>query len=57
VTYAHKIEKAEALIDWSKSAAELDRHIRAFNPFPRGAGFVRRADRQAVAGDRRWPER
>lgn len=34
ITYAHKIEKAEALIDWSKSAAELDRHIRAFNPFP-----------------------
>lgn len=34
VTYASKIEKAEALIDWSKSAAELDRHIRAFNPFP-----------------------
>ncbi|PKO93643.1 MAG: methionyl-tRNA formyltransferase [Betaproteobacteria bacterium HGW-Betaproteobacteria-10] len=34
VTYAHKIEKAEALIDWRKSAAELDRHLRAFNPFP-----------------------
>lgn len=34
VTYAHKIEKAEAAIDWRKSAAELDRHIRAFNPFP-----------------------
>ena len=34
VTYAHKIEKAEALIDWTRSAAELDRHIRAFNPFP-----------------------
>ncbi len=34
VTYAHKIEKSEALIDWTKSAAELDRHIRAFNPFP-----------------------
>lgn len=34
VTYAHKIEKAEALIDWRKGAAELDRHIRAFNPFP-----------------------
>ncbi len=34
VTYAHKIEKAEALIDWRKSAGELDRHIRAFNPFP-----------------------
>ncbi|MBK7465097.1 MAG: methionyl-tRNA formyltransferase [Betaproteobacteria bacterium] len=34
VTYAHKIEKAEALIDWTKRAAELDRHVRAFNPFP-----------------------
>jgi methionyl-tRNA formyltransferase len=34
VTYAHKLEKHEALIDWRKSAAELDRHIRAFNPFP-----------------------
>lgn len=34
VTYAHKIEKSEAVIDWRKSAAELDRHIRAFNPFP-----------------------
>jgi methionyl-tRNA formyltransferase len=34
VTYAHKIEKTEALIDWSKDAQELDRHIRAFNPFP-----------------------
>lgn len=34
VTYAHKIEKAEALIDWRKTAAELDRHLRAFNPFP-----------------------
>jgi methionyl-tRNA formyltransferase len=34
VTYAHKIEKAEALIDWSQDAQELARHIRAFNPFP-----------------------
>jgi methionyl-tRNA formyltransferase len=34
VTYAHKIEKAEAVIDWRRTAAELDRHIRAFNPFP-----------------------
>lgn len=34
VTYAHKIEKAEALIDWTKPATELDRHLRAFNPFP-----------------------
>jgi methionyl-tRNA formyltransferase len=34
ITYAHKIEKAEALIDWARDARELDRHIRAFNPFP-----------------------
>jgi methionyl-tRNA formyltransferase len=34
VTYAHKIEKAEAMIDWRRTAAELERHIRAFNPFP-----------------------
>jgi methionyl-tRNA formyltransferase len=34
VTYAAKLGKAEALIDWSKSARDLDRHIRAFNPSP-----------------------
>ena len=34
VTYASKLGKAEALIDWSKSAQDLDRHIRAFNPVP-----------------------
>ena len=32
--YAAKISKTEALIDWSKPAAVLDRQIRAFNPFP-----------------------
>ena len=34
VTYAEKILKSEAEIDWSLSAVEIDRHIRAFNPFP-----------------------
>lgn len=34
VTYAHKIEKAEAWIDWSQDAATIVRRIRAFNPFP-----------------------
>ncbi len=34
VTYAQKIGKAEARIDWTQSADVLDRHIRAFNPFP-----------------------
>jgi methionyl-tRNA formyltransferase len=34
VTYAHKLEKSEAAIDWNKSAVEISRQIRAFNPFP-----------------------
>jgi len=34
VTYAHKIEKHEALIDWTQSAAVITQRIRAFNPFP-----------------------
>jgi len=34
VNYAHKIEKHEALIDWSHSATEIARSIRAFDPFP-----------------------
>ena len=34
VTYAAKIEKAEAAIDWQLPSVELDRRIRAFNPFP-----------------------
>lgn len=38
VTYAHKIDKAEAAIDWSRPAAEIERRVRAFDPFP-GASF------------------
>jgi methionyl-tRNA formyltransferase len=34
ITYAEKILKNEAEIDWRLSAAEIDRRIRAFNPFP-----------------------
>jgi methionyl-tRNA formyltransferase len=34
VTYASKIDKAEAAIDWTKSAAAIERRIRAFDPFP-----------------------
>ena len=33
-TYARKIDKAEALIDWSSPAEVLARKVRAFNPFP-----------------------
>lgn len=34
ITYAHKISKAEAAIDWTQDAAALVRQIRAFNPAP-----------------------
>jgi methionyl-tRNA formyltransferase len=34
VTYAHKIEKAEAAIDWTQPADVIERRIRAFDPFP-----------------------
>ena len=34
ITYAHKISKAEALIDWSQSTANITQKIRALNPAP-----------------------
>ncbi len=33
-TYANKIAKSEAAVDWSRPAAELERRLRAFDPFP-----------------------
>jgi methionyl-tRNA formyltransferase len=38
VTYAKKIKPAEARIDWSRPAREIDLHIRGLSPFP-GAWF------------------
>jgi methionyl-tRNA formyltransferase len=34
VSYAAKIGKSEALIDWHRSALDIDRQVRAFNPWP-----------------------
>ena len=34
VTYAHKLKKTEALIDWQRDADELACQVRAFNPWP-----------------------
>ena len=34
VTYAHKLEKSEAAIDWQKTAINISRQVRGFNPFP-----------------------
>ncbi|MFT4196030.1 methionyl-tRNA formyltransferase [Ottowia sp.] len=40
VTYAHKIEKQEAAIDWSLPAEAIERRIRAFDPFPGASGML-----------------
>jgi methionyl-tRNA formyltransferase len=34
ITYAHKIDKAEARIDWTQPAAVIERRVRAFSPAP-----------------------
>lgn len=43
-TYAKKVDKAEARIDWSRSAEEIERQMRAFNPVP-GAWFEVQGER------------
>jgi methionyl-tRNA formyltransferase len=44
IEYAHKLDKAEAAIDWNRSAQAIERQVRAFDPWP-----VAEAD---VAGER-----
>jgi methionyl-tRNA formyltransferase len=34
VSYAHKVDKAESVIDWRAGAAQIERRARAFDPFP-----------------------
>jgi methionyl-tRNA formyltransferase len=36
VCYAHKVDKAEAQIDWTQDAVQIERRLRAFDPFPGG---------------------
>ena len=52
-TYASKVEKGEARIDWARSADEIERQVRAFNPVP-GAWFDANGERikllEAAAG-------
>ena len=40
VTYAHKIDKREAAIDWREPAATIERRLRAFDPAPGARGTV-----------------
>ena len=53
MSYAAKIDKSEAPLDWSASATQLDRQVRAFNPWPmaetRFAGEPLRVLRARVA--------
>ena len=53
-TYASKIDKAEARIDWTRPAEEIERQVRAFNPAP-GAWFEANGERvkllEAAVGD------
>ncbi|CAI3133169.1 Methionyl-tRNA formyltransferase [Acinetobacter calcoaceticus] len=44
--YAHKLVKSEARIDWSTDAIQLDRNIRAFNPWP--VAFVQLDENNAL---------
>ncbi len=51
VTYAEKIDKSEARIDWAKPAVEVDRQIRGLSPFP-GAWCMVGDERVKLLGSR-----
>lgn len=44
VTYAHKLEKSEGWLDWSRPAIDLDRQVRALTPWP-GVWFEHAGER------------
>jgi methionyl-tRNA formyltransferase len=54
ITYAKKVDKGEARIDWTAAAEQVERQVRAFNPVP-GAWFEAAGERikllEAVAAD------
>jgi methionyl-tRNA formyltransferase len=50
-TYAKKLGKDEARLDWTQDAAALERRVRAFDPFP-GAWFAHAGERFKVLGAR-----
>ena len=52
VTYAQKIDKAEARVDWARPAEEVDRLIRGLSPFP-GAWCEAAGERVKLLGARR----
>ena len=54
VTYAEKVDKSEARIDWTRPAVEVDRQIRGLSPFP-GAWTEIGGERVKVLGSRLAP--
>ena len=51
ITYAHKIDKSEAAIDWQDSAEQIVRRVRAFNPFPAASATLRGESLKVWAAD------
>jgi methionyl-tRNA formyltransferase len=49
VTYAHKLGKEESVLDWRRPAAELERKVRAFHPWP-GTSFTFNGEAIKVLG-------
>jgi methionyl-tRNA formyltransferase len=49
VTYAHKLGKEEGVLDWRRPAAELERKVRAFHPWP-GTSFTYNGEAIKVLG-------
>lgn len=60
-THAPRIAKSDGVLDWTASAVELERRVRAFNPWPVAESRVRNGERvriwEAVAVDSRSQER
>jgi methionyl-tRNA formyltransferase len=62
VAYAHKLDKAEARLDWHEPALQLERKVRAFDPWPVAEAIVdgerlRIWSAEAIAGDAAEPGR
>ncbi len=51
ITYAHKIDKSEARVDWARPAVEVDQLIRGLSPFP-GAWTMHGDDRLKLLSSR-----
>ncbi len=57
MTYAPKIDKGEAPIDWSQDALAIERQVRAFNPWPIAQAQLGGEAAADLRGPRRGPDR